>query len=534
VLTLGESEALSSWSDNPARHPGGTLHGVFQWSWDLLTAHEQSALQQLAAFDDALSLEAIEGIIEVGDEFVEDLVQALLDKSMLVSPNPHQITTLIPVREFVRQHPLVDPDALMDRHSAWFAHWAEGMAARIDDVTDMLAVSEVRNDGRRHLLKALDRLAKTENPLAVKLLSPVNILYDIDADLQLLQVCQQLWGHDLLTTGEQIDIALHLSEHAFRSGQLEQAAQWIDEADRRVGNHTPVAQQGQLAARKIRAAIANHDMVAADTAYAAAIAIPGLPPSYQHLFVRYRSRGALGQELVDWWTKAYHALGDHWGPHKIEVSYILGALHMEMSRFEEGRLFLERTQRHAKRCKLHGILNETRGLLALLEGLNGDWASANTRMNKAYASMATESNVHARIFICLKASILALICGKTDRFQHFHEQMCDLMTQIAPETEFAEYLGFAALVQLQNQDRDAGLAQWQRLMPDLMAWWDVDETFCGQVWSHFESAFFSDSADDLAAAWDFVRTPPPYRADGTSVLYYLFWLRSLLQERGQT
>ena len=234
VLTLGESEALASWPENPARHPGGTLHGVFQWSWTLLTDDERSALQQISAFDAPLSIEAVEGIVVVNDTFVEDLVQALLHKSMVVTRTSDQFTTLMPVREFVRQQPFAEYEALHNRHSRWFAEWSEHITTRLDDVADTLSTSEVLSNGH-HLIQVLNRFADTHDPLAVKLLLTIPMLHDQDADAVLLNLCQHLWDHDRLSPHDQINVALRMAGTSRRRG--------------RYGRDGPVAQRVRRAHR---------------------------------------------------------------------------------------------------------------------------------------------------------------------------------------------------------------------------------------------------------------------------------------------
>ena len=169
--------------------------------------------------------------------------------------------------------------------------------------------------------------------------------------------------------------------------------------------------------------------------------------------------------------------------------------------------------------------------LASLDALESQWASARARMNKVYQTAATRSSVPFHIRVCLYSCAIALMENKAEDFQRWHEKMRQFMEQLEPSPANAEALAFAALVQLQNGEPEAGRVYWESLVPDLMTHWAVDEDFCEAVWSHFETAFFSERTDKLEAARNFADMPPPYQADNTYFFLYLFWLRSLLQGR---
>lgn len=65
----------------------GTLKAAIDWSWDLLSPWEQSALAQLSAFEGGFTLPAAECVVDVSEwseaPFAMDIVQALADKSLL-------------------------------------------------------------------------------------------------------------------------------------------------------------------------------------------------------------------------------------------------------------------------------------------------------------------------------------------------------------------------------------------------------------------------------------------------------------------
>ena len=72
-----------------------TMRAAIDWSWELLTTWEQDALAQCAVFEGGFTLEAAEAILDLS-RFreappVDDVVQALVDKSLLRTWLPHDI-----------------------------------------------------------------------------------------------------------------------------------------------------------------------------------------------------------------------------------------------------------------------------------------------------------------------------------------------------------------------------------------------------------------------------------------------------------
>jgi predicted ATPase/DNA-binding winged helix-turn-helix (wHTH) protein len=62
-----------------------TLKGAIDWSWELLPTSERRALAQLSVFAQGFSLDAADGVLELGPEgpWAMEAVQALVDKSLL-------------------------------------------------------------------------------------------------------------------------------------------------------------------------------------------------------------------------------------------------------------------------------------------------------------------------------------------------------------------------------------------------------------------------------------------------------------------
>ena len=111
ALSFSEIEArladrfrfLVSWRRlTPARHQ--TLREAMDWSYELLTAEEQSLLRRLAVFSGSFTLDAAAVVCLDGDaEHALELVGRLVDASLVV-PSQHDGGTRYQLLETVRQH----------------------------------------------------------------------------------------------------------------------------------------------------------------------------------------------------------------------------------------------------------------------------------------------------------------------------------------------------------------------------------------------------------------------------------------------
>jgi DNA-binding winged helix-turn-helix (wHTH) protein/tetratricopeptide (TPR) repeat protein len=98
-------------ADVPERHR--TLDAALGLSWELLQPAEQRVLVGLASFADATTLEAVEDLlhVEVDGEMVLDVVQRLVDKSLVQPREDERLGLLRPIRAFLVE---TAPDALAD------------------------------------------------------------------------------------------------------------------------------------------------------------------------------------------------------------------------------------------------------------------------------------------------------------------------------------------------------------------------------------------------------------------------------------
>ena len=100
-----------------------TLRGAIDWSWDLLSEAERTGLAQLSVFEGGLTLEAAEAVLDVGDEWPTDIVQALVDKSMVRQVTDDRFDLLMSVREYGTEklEEAGITGSTQIRHGEWYA-----------------------------------------------------------------------------------------------------------------------------------------------------------------------------------------------------------------------------------------------------------------------------------------------------------------------------------------------------------------------------------------------------------------------------
>lgn len=126
---------LSAPGGRPDRH--ATLRGMLDWSWELLNEDERRALAQLAVFVGGFPLEAAEAVLDAGDAWPADLLQSLVDKSLVrAAPlrpgEERRFELLVSVTEYAaaRLDALGERAAAEARHGAHYATF--GADAAID------------------------------------------------------------------------------------------------------------------------------------------------------------------------------------------------------------------------------------------------------------------------------------------------------------------------------------------------------------------------------------------------------------------
>jgi predicted ATPase/class 3 adenylate cyclase len=151
-----------------------TLRATFDWSWDLLTDAEKSALAQLSVFEGGFSLEAAEQVVDLsacqGEHWVPDVLQSLVDKSFVRSADGHRFDLLSSVQEYAAEHlraPARYPGsggaaeaATQARHAAHFSRFVPpGGFINIAPDLDNMIVACRRSVLQGEAQKAVDTLA---------------------------------------------------------------------------------------------------------------------------------------------------------------------------------------------------------------------------------------------------------------------------------------------------------------------------------------------------------------------------------------
>ena len=119
---------LTSSGSRPGRQ--ATLKATLDWSWDLLSPLERDALLQLAVFEGGFTLAAAEAVLDLsahpGDVWVPDVVQSLVDRSLLRPAGVARLVLLRSVQDYLQQR---TDDAAA--HAVERRHWA--YVAGLDD-----------------------------------------------------------------------------------------------------------------------------------------------------------------------------------------------------------------------------------------------------------------------------------------------------------------------------------------------------------------------------------------------------------------
>jgi predicted ATPase/class 3 adenylate cyclase len=113
-----------------------TLRATLDWSWDLLSPAERSVLAQLSVFEGGIALDAAEAVCDPGADapsaWVPDLLQALVEKSLLNVTGPERFGMLMAVHEYAAEKLSAggQREGLERRHGRHFAAMSETLAVR--------------------------------------------------------------------------------------------------------------------------------------------------------------------------------------------------------------------------------------------------------------------------------------------------------------------------------------------------------------------------------------------------------------------
>ena len=126
-----------------------TLRATLDWSWDLLSRHEQIALTLLSVFEGGFGVDAAEAVFDMssllGAPWAGDLLQALVEKSLVRSDLAGRFDLLRTVHDYAEEQLGAMPDGervgAIRRHAAYFAGLSEheATADRCVDADNLIA-----------------------------------------------------------------------------------------------------------------------------------------------------------------------------------------------------------------------------------------------------------------------------------------------------------------------------------------------------------------------------------------------------------
>ncbi len=126
-----------------------TLRATLDWSWALLSAAEQAALAQLSVFEGGFELDATEAVVEVCDAWSADLLQALVDRSLVRKLPADRFDLLASVCAYAAEKLGPEERAAAEaRHGAHFAGLARGDAPDLENAVAACRRSVARGDGQ--------------------------------------------------------------------------------------------------------------------------------------------------------------------------------------------------------------------------------------------------------------------------------------------------------------------------------------------------------------------------------------------------
>jgi len=128
-----------------------TLRATIQWSFDLLTPAHQALLRRLSTFAGPFDLEAVERIVEDGEDDVEGLVEGLVSQSLVMvdsGPFGRRLRLLETMRQFAAEElgRSGETDEVAARHASWCAERVEfigELLVGLDEVEGVNRLSEL-------------------------------------------------------------------------------------------------------------------------------------------------------------------------------------------------------------------------------------------------------------------------------------------------------------------------------------------------------------------------------------------------------
>ena len=237
LLRLRERFKLLAGRRGPRRQ--ATLQAAIDWSWQLLSAWEQAALEQCSVFEGGFTLATAEAVIDLSAwsdaSPVVDAIQALVDKSLLrrwmpdVAPQRHEVDEpyfgmYISIHEYVAEkcrHRGADYHrALQVRHGRFFAAYGSDEALdalathggmqrhhalrrELDNLIAACRQAVKRGDGETAVAcyRALWEVLALQGPFAVAVAIGDEILAIDGLDIRLAELARLTHGEALTRVG---------------------------------------------------------------------------------------------------------------------------------------------------------------------------------------------------------------------------------------------------------------------------------------------------------------------------------------------
>lgn len=113
--------------------PGATLRAALDWSWELLSDPERAALAQVSVFEGGFDLDAAEAVISVDPEWPLEVLEALVDKSLVRVGAARRFGLLASIQAYAAEK-LDDGGEAEARHGAHYAglHELDADGQRVD------------------------------------------------------------------------------------------------------------------------------------------------------------------------------------------------------------------------------------------------------------------------------------------------------------------------------------------------------------------------------------------------------------------
>ena len=215
--------------DGSERHK--TLRAAIDWSWDLLDVGERKALAQCAVFRGGFDIEALENVldIDVEEKFADELIESLVDKSLVRDLGDARFALFETIREFATEK-LMRNDIAEDvyqRHAQHFLEFARSCSG--EDYAHLHAKNEdlvnLRKEGD-NLLAAFDWAVEHAPETAARLAVCMSFYLDTNASVEhrigvfnrALEACQKAG-----LTAQASLLLICIADKRFEAGQLKES-----------------------------------------------------------------------------------------------------------------------------------------------------------------------------------------------------------------------------------------------------------------------------------------------------------------------